>query len=111
MQTDIDTIRSLNDAFRSNFQGGKIMLTRSVAQLSVTLRRSLIVAVQKFQDFDSDSDEYEFNEHDLAFMEFQGTRYMWKIDYYDSEMEYRSENPADSSVTTRVLTIMEASEY
>jgi hypothetical protein len=33
------------------------------------------------------------------------------IDYYDATMEFGSEAPADASKTTRVLTIMLASEY
>jgi hypothetical protein len=40
-----------------------------------------------------------------------GCKLFWKIDYYDTSLQYGSENPADPDQTTRVLTIMLASEY
>jgi hypothetical protein len=36
---------------------------------------------------------------------------MFKIDYYDQNMEYGSPDPADPRLTRRVLTIMLASDY
>ena len=36
---------------------------------------------------------------------------IFKIDYYDKNYEYASENPADVSKTARVLTIMLADDY
>ena len=44
-------------------------------------------------------------------MVIDGTMLFWKIDYYDKQVEYGSEDPADPAKTTRVLTIMLADEY
>jgi hypothetical protein len=50
-------------------------------------------------------------EHDFGNFTLAGRKFFWKIDYYDAAMEFGSEDPADPSKTTRVLTIMLASEY
>ncbi|HEX3871384.1 MAG TPA: DUF3768 domain-containing protein [Pirellulales bacterium] len=36
---------------------------------------------------------------------------LFKIDYYDRDMEFGSEDPADPQKTTRVMTILRADEY
>jgi hypothetical protein len=45
-------------------------------------------------------------ERDLGTFEFRGRKVWIKHDYYDLACEFGSEDPADASATTRVLTIM-----
>jgi Protein of unknown function (DUF3768) len=102
-------IRDLNDAFRRTFVGGTVVITAGVEALPSNQRRSILAKVRAFDAFTEDNDPHE--EHDFGVVEHGGVRCFWKIDYYDREMEMLSPDPADPSVTTRVLTIMLADEY
>jgi hypothetical protein len=104
-----DRIRVLNDNFRSTFVGGRVLTTAGVAELPVGTNARLLLAVQSFNNFTKDNDPH--GEHDFGIIEIDGEKYFWKIDYYDPEVRYGSENPADPNVTTRMLTIMRADEY
>ena len=50
-------------------------------------------------------------EHDFGAFEFDGTPVMFKIDYYDKDLAFHSPDPADPTVTERVITLMLAEEY
>ena len=101
-------IARLNDEFRSTFENGKVLMTAAVKALSVELRAAAIVAVQAFNVFTKDSDPYE--EHDCASFTLNGQCFFWAIDYYDETCTYRSKDPCDEDVTTRVLTLMLAQD-
>ena len=104
-----DRIRALNDAFRRSFVGGTVVVTAGVESLPPTRRRLILAKIRAFDNFDEDNDPH--GEHDFGLIEDGDVRCFWKIDYYDTEMELMSPDPADSSVTTRVLTVMLAEEY
>lgn len=101
-------IRELNDQLRKAGIGGKTMLTRAVAELSPQALRALLLAVRAFDDFTRANDPWA--EHDFGSVTVDGQTFFWKIDYYDVNLEFGSPDPADESITRRVLTIMTAGD-
>ena len=78
--------------------------------------------VETFDAFAPDNDPYGERDFGAICLEGEGhwttTRparsaetVFWKIDAYDRELRYGSEDPANPATTRRVLTIMLASEY
>jgi hypothetical protein len=102
-------IRELNDAFRRTFITGVVVVTPGVEALPADLRRAILSKIRAFDQFNEDNDPH--CEHDLGLVAENEIRCIWKIDYYDLDMEMMSPDPADPSVTTRVLTVMLADEY
>lgn len=103
-------IRDLNDAMRkTGISSGRWMMTAGVQALGPDFVFLATRAVQAYSAFSDDNDPYA--EHDFGAFDLAGQRLFWKIDYYDRDLRYGSDDPADPSVTTRVLTIMLASEY
>lgn len=85
------------------------MLTRGIRALQKTEIAEVLLKVSRFNDFTLANDPYE--EHDYGSFEYHGNRILWKIDYYDKDYKFASENPADILKTNRVLTIMLAEEW
>ncbi len=108
-KSNTDRIRELNDAFRRTFVGGAVMITAGIEAMPLDQRRALLQKVRSFEAFGEDNDPH--GEHDFGAVDEAGERYFWKLDYYDQAMESGSPDPADPTVTTRVLTIMRADEY
>ena len=104
-----EKIRALNDEFRRTFQGGKVMMTSGINALDDGVKARILEKVRTFNAFSGENDPY--HEHDFGAFEGGGYKVLFKLDYYDVTMEFGSEDPADPSKTTRVLTIMLASDY
>ena len=102
-------IRELNDAFRTSFIGGRVVMTQSVATLPESLQSAIVEAVQTYNTFNRDNDPH--GEHDFGSLTLGEERIFWKIDYYDPDCVYGSEDPSDPTKTTRVLTMMLAEDY
>ncbi len=104
-----EKIRALNDAFRTTMTGGKVLLTAGVNALPADVKAMVIQRVMTFSDFNQENDQHQ--EHDFGNFSLAGRKFFFKLDYSDSDMEFASEDPADPTKTTRVLTIMLAEEY
>ncbi|MBI1204940.1 MAG: DUF3768 domain-containing protein [Rhodopseudomonas sp.] len=102
-------IRDLNDMLRTTFLGGQVMITCGVRERGQAFESACVEAVQRFSTFTEGDDPY--GEHDFGAVSVENTNVFWKIDYYDRDLEFGSEDPSDPRVTTRVLTILLAEEY
>ena len=108
----LSKIAELNDDLRQNlFTPGlnRVFVSAAVSSLPYLERALLLDKVQTFNDFNESNDAYQ--EHDFSRIEHNGITYFWKIDYYNKTMDAGSENPADETITIRVLTIMRSDEY
>jgi hypothetical protein len=104
-----ELIRSLNDELRKTGAGGKTYLSRGILSKGADFIAKATAAVRSFDAFTNDNDPWQ--EHDCAVLEVDGETVMFKIEYYGTNMEYGSPDPADPKVTRRVLTIMLAEEH
>jgi hypothetical protein len=105
------TIAEINDRFRKkgNDPLGQYVTTQQVAAMPLSDRIELKRMVRLFDNFTKENDPY--GQHDCGSIEFKDETYLWKIDYYDENYEYGSEDPSNLAITRRVLTIMHSSEY
>src|SRR6202040_2588536 len=109
MTTKTEAIRALNDELRQNLTTGTALLTAGVAALGAEAVARIVKAIAVYDDFCHANDPYE--EHDFGSFEVDGQTIFFKIDYYDKALAFHSPDPADPSVTERVITIMLAEEY
>ena len=102
-------IRALNDRLRRFGIGGTIVITPGIQALGDDQIAELMVVIAQFDTFSSANDPY--GEHDCAAVDIHGRRVLWKIDYYDRNLEFASPDPANPSLTKRLMTVMLAEEY
>ena len=107
------SIAEQNDAFRTNPKlrprMGMVCITPGVKERGTAFVQEVMKAIEQFDAFTEDNDPY--GEHDFGSVEIDGHTVFWKIDYYDSSLEFGSQDPADELVTKRVMTVMLDSEY
>ena len=107
---NIEKIAALNDLCRSAMGvAGRLYQTQGICAMSEADQSAIRELIETLDEFGPDNNPY--GERDFGAIDYRGERIFWKIDYYDRAMEYGSEDPSDPAQTTRVLTIMLASEY
>ncbi|MCF8707006.1 DUF3768 domain-containing protein [Rhizorhapis sp. SPR117] len=112
----VEQIARLNDRCRQGFDPhARIVVTRTcLARLAgdgdavrgVVTQAELLAAVRRYSFKPGDGPGRDFGAFEL-----HDQRVLFKIDYYDLDLEFGSEDPADASITRRVLTIMLAEDY
>jgi len=106
---DTDRIRQLNDWARRSFQGCRVVITRGLAELDDDAVHAILAQVRSYDQFTQGNDP--FGEHDFGSFLWGEVQVFWKWDYYDLDLQMHSPDPADETVTARVLTVMLAEEY
>jgi hypothetical protein len=109
MTTKTEAIRTLNDELRQSLTTGTALLTAGIAAFGAEAVARIVKTVAVYDDFCHANDPYE--EHDFGSFAVDGHTIFFKIDYYDKALASHSSDPADPSVTERVITIMLAEEY
>lgn len=109
MSHNRERIRVLNNELRQHLLGGGAVMTPGIASLGSGAITRLLQTISIFNDFGERNDPH--GEHDFAAFTFEGSDIIFKIDYYDRNLQYHSTDPSDPAVTERVITIMLADEY
>jgi hypothetical protein len=116
MTNKAELIANQNDLFRKsiglpipNRPKGRYVLTQGISALDELTQTETIYRVRHFDNFDEDNNPH--GERDLGKLRVNIYDILWKIDYYDENYHYGSEDPSDLSKTRRVLTIMLSCEY
>lgn len=103
-----------NDAFRTALGRhptalGRVVATRGVAARGRAFIDAALAAVAAFDAFRPGDDPY--GAHDFGVVAIHGVAVWFKIDAYDLDYAFGSENPAEPACTRRVLTLLLPGEY
>jgi hypothetical protein len=109
MTTPVKRIRLLNDELRRDLLTGLAVMTPGVMALGGDAVDRIVQTIAVFDDFHHANDPHQ--EHDFGSFEVDGHTIFFKIDYYNRNLSAHSPDPADATVTERVITIMLAEEY
>jgi hypothetical protein len=105
-----------NNQFREQVLGGnlghhKVMATIGINALGTEAVQELLHLVLNFSDSSFRESFEPYGDRDFIVLTYKGIKIWAKIDTYDLNIEFMSENPADDNLTVRVLTLMLPDEY
>lgn len=103
-----EAIARLSDQVRRG-ECGTLMITQGVQRITGFDAAELAAALASYDEFDPDGDPH--GERDFGCLTLWGYDCLFKVDYYDKDLKYGSDDPADPELTARVLTVMLASEW
>lgn len=102
-------IARLNDQLRQTGTGGSIVITNTLRKVSGFSASALAAALASYDGFDADNDPH--GERDFGDLTLFGEDLLFKVDYYDKDLAFGSDDPANPDVTQRVLTVMLVREW
>ena len=119
-------IARLNDLARRAMGGAcSVVATAGFRSLSDPDQSRVRELIETFDAFTEDNDPHGERDFGCVYQLVDGRwtierprvredereRVFWKLDYYDRELQFASEDAANPAITRRVLTIMLADEY
>lgn len=104
-----ELIARLNDQLRKTGQGGSIVITSNLRRVTGFDAGVLASALANYEGFDAGNDPH--GERDFGDLTLFGHNLLFKIDYFDRDLAYGSDDPADPKLTSRILTVMLASDW
>jgi len=112
----LEQIARLNDRTRLGLdRTARVVITRNclgrLAEAEVAPEEPIVLQARLMAAFRHCTFSEDSPERDFAAIDFLGRKVWMKIDYYDAAMEFGSDDPADASVTTRVMTILLPEDY
>jgi len=112
----INPIGIANNRFREQVLNGnpghhRLVATQGVHSLGTIAVQEILELVLLFPDSSFRESFEPFGDRDFVIVSYLGIKVWAKIDSFDLNMKFMSENPADDSRTVRVLTLMLPDEY
>jgi hypothetical protein len=109
--TDTKRIRELNIAFwRAPHLHGRLMMSRYISDRSLHFQMKCIEALRVYDGWNADNDSH--GEADMCVLDIDGETVWAKVEYHSrADLNYGSDDPADTAKTLRIATLMFPDEY